>query len=245
MTKTISTSLILAVALLSLQSCQFVKFNSNLINEDGKFINGNGLVLQASDEWSISTYEVEDFTGIISTIPSDIRYEMTDSAATVEIWAPDNYLEHMQFSSVNGTLRIEYDEPIRTMVGGIKIRVCSSALESLEMKGAGDFDADSLVSKNLNVLIHGAGGVGLGTVECDGDFSVTIQGAGDARVASLNCMKAEGLIQGAGDIRIAGKADNGKFKIQGAGEIHVEQLFVAEEISTSVQGVGRIYRPEN
>ena len=46
----------------------------------------------------------------------------------------------------------------------------------------------------------------------------------------------------AGDIRLAGKAEDVDLTIQGAGEIHVENLEVTGEVETSIQGVGKIYR---
>lgn len=244
MKKTILTAAVLAASLLSIQSCRFIRINENAFSGMGGFaFNGSGMLLEPGDSWESVSYEVEDFSSILSKIPADLKYEMSDSTAWVEIYAPENYLDYMHFKVEDGTICVEYDEPVRTRTDGIRILVRSSGLERLILQGAGDFFADSLVCDRLDVKTQGAGDVTLEKVVCKEDFSVLIQGAGDVRVRNLECMNADGRIQGAGDIRLAGKAENASLTIQGAGEIHIEDLSVSGETKSSVQGVGKIYRP--
>ena len=243
MKKSISTAIILAAALLSVQSCRFIRINDSAFNEAGAFVfNGSGTFVEPSAEWQVLAYTVDDFSAIRSTIPMDITYEMNADSSFVEIFAPENYLEYMEFKTVEGCLNAEFSEPLRTRADGMRMKVASSSLEKVEMLGVGDFHADSLVCSSLGLVVKGAGDAEFGKVLCTGDFEILIQGAGDARINDLECNDVEARIQGAGDIRLAGRAREADLTIQGAGEIHIENLEVSGEVETSVQGVGKIYR---
>lgn len=243
MKKSISTAILLAAALLSAQSCRFIQINGTAFDGAGNFVfNSSGKFVEPSDEWQVLAYTVDDFSAIRSTIPMDITYEMNADSSFVEIFAPENYLEYMDFKTVDGCLNAEFSEPLRTRADGMRMKVASSSLEKVEMLGVGDFHADSLVCSSLELVVKGAGDAEFGKVLCTGDFDILIQGAGDARVRELECNDIDARIQGAGDIRLAGKAREADLTIQGAGEIHIENLEVSGEVETSVQGVGKIYR---
>lgn len=243
MKKSISTAILLAAALLSAQSCRFIQINGTAFDGAGNFVfNSSGKFVEPSDEWQVLAYTVDDFSAIRSTIPMDITYEMNADSSFVEIFAPENYLQYMEFKTVDGCLNAEFSEPLRARVSGMRMKVASSSLEKVEMLGVGDFHTDSLVCSSLELVVKGAGDAEFGKVLCTGDFDILIQGAGDARVNELDCNDVEARIQGAGDIRLAGKAREADLTIQGAGEIHIENLEVSGEVETSVQGVGKIYR---
>ena len=119
MKKSISTAIILAAALLSVQSCRFIRINDSAFNEAGAFVfNGSGTFVEPSAEWQVLAYTVDDFSAIRSTIPMDITYEMNADSSFVEIFAPENYLEYMEFKTVEGCLNAEFSEPLRTRADG-------------------------------------------------------------------------------------------------------------------------------
>ncbi len=231
--------ILMAAAVASASSCVFVRVNPNDFNgvKASEFVVG-------SDNAETNTFTVPQFTGIDSSVPADIDYYMTDGEPTIKVTAPDNILGKMKFDVEDGVLKVYFEDGNqRINVGrtGIKIIASSSTLESLAIRGAGDFDADYLKCSGFNVEVSGAGDITLGSVICEGDLSIAVRGAGDIDVDGLECRTVKVDVAGAGDVVLAGKAESANLSIRGAGDIDARRLD-CPDITSNVSGMGSIRR---
>jgi hypothetical protein len=230
--------ILMAAAVASASSCVFVRVNPNDFNgvKSSEFVIG-------SNNSETNTFTVPQFTGIDSSVPADIDYYMTDGEPTIKVTAPDNILAKLKFDVENGILKVYFEDGnqrINVGSSGIKVIASSSTLESLSIRGAGDFDADYLKCSGFNVEVSGAGDITLGSVIC-GDLSIAVRGAGDIDVAGLECRTVKVDVAGAGDVVLAGKADSANLSIRGAGDIDARRLDCPDIVS-NVSGMGSIRR---
>lgn len=237
--KTLFNIILMAAAVASASSCVFVRVNPNDFNgvKSSEFVIG-------SSSAETNTFTVPQFTGIDSSVPADIDYYMTDGEPTIKVTAPDNILGKMKFDVEDGVLKVYFEDGNqRINVGstGIKIIASSSTLESLAIRGAGDFDADYLKCSGFDVEVSGAGDITLGSVICEGGLSIAVRGAGDIDVAGLECRTVKVDVAGAGDVVLAGKAESANLSIRGAGDIDARHLD-CPDITSNVSGMGSIRR---
>jgi hypothetical protein len=236
--KKIITIAIMAATVACASSCVFVRVNPNDFNGmKSEFVFG-------SNNTESKTYTVPQFTGIDSSVPADIDYFMTEGEPTITVTAPDNILEKLEFEVEDGILMVRFtDGEQRINVGsrGIKVKASSATLESLAIRGAGDFDAANLECSGFSVDISGAGDITLGTVKCAENLSISVRGAGDIDVDGLECRNVKVDVAGAGDVVLAGKAESASLSIRGAGDIDVRRLDCAD-INSNVSGMGSIRR---
>lgn len=206
---------------LSMQSCTFVRFHDSQTNDKK--------VVVASKEKGTVSYQVADFDKVFSNLPADITYTMSAETPSVFIEGPENVLEMMNFSVVNGELMITVEDGLRyRSLSDLKIKLNSSSLESMVMEGAGEFNVPGgLESENFNLTMKGAGDVEIDGLKC-GDVSVSILGAGDVEISDLDCNTVSSSIQGAGDIVLRGKAEKAVIDVAGSGEMDLRNLDVKQ-----------------
>ncbi len=228
-----------ACAIAATSSCTFIRV------PDAKTLEGSRPErVLASDNLETRTFDVPQFIGIDTSVPADINYQMTEGGPAITVTASDNILEKLKFDVEDGILKVYFEDGgQRINVGskGIKINASSSTLESLVIRGAGDFDADYLKCAGFNVEVSGAGDITLGTVICEGDLSVAVRGAGDIDVNGLECQTLKVDVAGAGDVVLTGKAVSADLSIRGAGDIDARRLD-CPDITSNVSGMGSIRR---
>lgn len=229
--KKLINTLLAAAALLSVQSCTFVKFNS----QGESLIAGS---LKAGPGSITETHKVADFTKVISNLSGDIVYHITDAGASVVITAPENYHEYIICEVKGGRLSLSVKDDKRLSPKNIKIELASPTLTDMEINGAAQLSIpDRLETESFFLTIRGAADADISDIKC-GEAGVTIQGAGDVDVSHLEADHIHCLIQGAGDIKLSGEAESGKFIIQGAGDMDIDDLKV-ENIETNIKGLSR------
>jgi hypothetical protein len=234
--KTVIAISLAAATLAAASSCTFIKVNPAAFN------GGHVEYVMGSSNLETKTYTVPQFTGIDSSISADIFYTMTGGEPTVTVEAPENFLDNLNFKVVDGILKVRFDDEKQYSYRSIHIKVSSATLESLDIRGAGDFDArNGIDCKSLDINVQGAGDVDIDDLRCEGDVNIAVRGAGDIGVRGLSCQKVKVEVMGAGDVDLAGEAASADLSIKGAGDIDISRLKV-EDVSTSVSGVGSVRR---
>jgi len=231
--------ILMAAAAGSASSCVYIRINP------GEFDGLKSDFVVGSSNMESRTYTVPQFTGIDSTIPADIDYSMTEGEPTVTVNAPDNLLGQLNFQVVDGILKVCFDDgDKRVNLGsnGIKVKVSSATLESLAIRGAGDFDAVSGIDcSSFEVNISGAGDVTLNDVRCEEGLAVLVYGAGDIDVNGLTAKTVRVDVNGAGDVVLSGACGSADLSIKGAGDIDARRLD-CPSITSNVSGMGSIKR---
>ncbi len=101
---------------------------------------------------------------------------------------------------------------------GLKIELELTALDALELAGAGDIDARFTAAENASIVLRGAGDVDVRGVDAG---SLTVR------------------IDGAGDLKVSGTADSAEYRIAGAGEIDASKLAAVDAVA-EIDGTGSI-----
>ena len=186
------------------------------------------------------SFDLPQFSGIELSIAADIEYNMTDGVPGVIVVGPENKIENMNFEVTDGLLRISREDDWKSYTGNVKVYAKSATLESLDIRGAGDFDApDGLDCSSLDITISGAGDVDMNGIRCSGDMTVNVKGAGDIVLRDLSCENIDVTVLGAGDVTLKGSAQTARLVIKGAGDIDARDLKAAD-ISSNVNGIGTV-----
>jgi hypothetical protein len=229
----------LAVAVMAaMSSCTFIKINPKSF--DG--IKTNNVV--GSSNLVSKTLTVPQFTGIDASTAVDIIYTATEGEPTIDVNAPDNIMEMLEFrvDPESGILYVGFQDQKKTSFSKVSVKASSATLESLSLRGAGDFSSPNMLEcKSMTVKIFGAGDVDFRGLRCENEFSVDVMGAGDIDVTGLSCQKAKVGVMGAGDVVLEGQAGEASLSIAGAGDIDVSRL-ACDNIQSSVSGVGSVKR---
>jgi len=232
----ILTFILAALTLTAASSCTFIKVNPNAFAKmDSERVAG-------SSNLGSRSYTVPQFTGIDLSLSADIVYTTTAGEPSVTVEAPDNLLSNLNFKVDDGVLKVRFDDDRRYSYNTMRIKVSSATLESINIRGAGEFNAPSGIDcRSMDIDINGAGEVDLDGLRCEGDLSIVIRGAGDIDVDGLSCKGVTVEMNGAGDVDLSGRADSADLTINGAGDIDISELAV-DNVSSSVSGVGKVKR---
>lgn len=236
MKRVISIAALSAVAIVSLSSCTFVKFNKDAFEG----LSSSSELVVASKDMKTVSYDLESFTGIESSVAADIVYKMNEGESSIKIEAPENFIDRIGCKVEDGILKLSFDG--KQSRGKVTITAQSPSLNRLNIRGAGDFLAPyGIVSPSMDIDIQGAGDIDLDGLDCLGDVSIVLRGAGDIDISDLSCREVKVEVLGAGDVDLTGVAASADLSIKGAGDIDIVGLEVGD-VTSSVQGVGSIRR---
>ena len=184
-------------------------------------------------EYKLSPFEevAMHCVGTVELIQSDAKN------GTVELTAPDNFVEYIQFESRNKMLNIKSTLKKLNMNGEhIKVKIYTSDLIKLSNSGVSMITMDSLDTDHLDIKNSGAGSIEINKVIAD-DISAACSGVGSISIngqtiyANLTC-SGVGSIE-AGDL----KAKSVKALVSGVGSIN---CYAKEKIDGNVTGVGSL-----
>ena len=138
-------------------------------------------------------------------------------SGTVELTAPDNYIELYKFENNGNELEINFaKQHINIHTRNVKIKVYTNNLLALKNSGASSIRMDSLDTDRIEIINSGVGSIAISGLA----DNVTLQNSG---VGSIN---AENL-----------KALNVKANVSGVGSI---TCYASERIEGKVSGVGSL-----
>lgn len=182
-------------------------------------------------------YNVSDFTMLTLSVPADVVYEAGRTFLSVE--GPEKIVNSLDVKVSNGRLTITTRNKLRN-VRKLSVIASSARLDAIDINGACDFTSErGFESKDLKININGAGDVEIDNIYAE-SISATLNGAGDIELDDIDCAGNLSIrINGAGSADVSGRAGSADFKINGAGSIDAEDLS-CNRVNPSINGVGSI-----
>ena len=179
---------------------------------------GSGERIEPSKEIVTKTYKLSPFEevnmncfGSVELIQSD------DKDGTVELMAPENYIDFYQFESKGSRLDINFTKRHINIDGHkIKIKVYTNDLIKIQNSGAASIRMDKLDTDKLTVVNSGVGEIDVCGIADD----VEINNSGVGAVVAHNL-----------------KALNVKATVSGVGSV---ECYASESIDARVSGVGSL-----
>jgi len=179
--------------------------------------------------------EMASFTGIDLEIAGEV-YIRQGNEQIVEIEAPVEIIDEMEFDVRNDTWEIETDRCLRYDGDDLRIFITLPYLDYLRISGSGDIISENVfLIDDLEAQISGSGIIDV-AVEAD-DIFARISGSGDMLLeGSADDLDFE--INGSGDIKafnlLANSAD---VNITGSGDVEVN---VSDELNVRISGSGDV-----
>lgn len=199
----------------------------------------NGKEIIGSSETQTRTVEVLPFDDLTINIPCDVVYEL--GAPKIVIVAAEKYMNHIVVDQDNdGSVTIKTDDKRIRSFKDTKIYVTSDVLSVLSINGAVDMECKHGIRStgDFSLTLNGAGDLDIAGLDAT-NVTVRCNGAADLELSGLNATALEVTMNGAGDINVGGRVERARLTINGAGDIDATQLEAAS-IRPSVNGVGSI-----
>lgn len=199
----------------------------------------NGKEIIGSSETQTRTVEVLPFDDLTINIPCDVVYEL--GAPKIVIVAAEKYMNHIVVDQDNdGSVTIKTDDKRIRSFKDTKIYVTSDVLSVLSINGAVDMECKHGIRStgDFSLTLNGAGDLDIAGLDA-ANVTVRCNGAADLELRGLNATALEVTMNGAGDITVGGQVERARLTINGAGDIDATQLEAAS-IRPSVNGVGSI-----
>ena len=175
-------------------------------------------LIEASDNVVTKEYKLKPFEKVHMRCVGAVELIQDEKkSGTVELTAPENYIELYKFENNGNELEIDFaKQHINIHTRNVKIKVYTNDLLALKNSGASSIRMDSLDTDRIEIINSGVGSIAIGGLA----DNVTIHNSG---VGSIN---AENL-----------KALNVKAKVSGVGSI---TCYASEKIEGKVTGVGSL-----
>ena len=175
-------------------------------------------LIEASDNVVTKEYKLKPFEKVHMRCVGAVELIQDEKkSGTVELTAPENYIELYKFENNGNELEIDFaKQHIKIHTRNVKIKVYTNDLLALKNSGASSIKMDSLDTDKIEIVNSGVGSITIGGLADD----VTLHNSG---VGSIN---AENL-----------KALNVKANVSGVGSI---TCYASERIEGKVTGVGSL-----
>ena len=175
-------------------------------------------LIEASDNVVTKEYKLKPFEKVHMRCVGAVELIQDEKkSGTVELTAPENYIELYKFENNGNELEIDFaKQHINIHTRNVKIKVYTNDLLALKNSGASSIRMDSLDTDRIEIINSGVGSIAISGLA----DNVTLQNSG---VGSIN---AENL-----------KALNVKANVSGVGSI---TCYASEKIEGKVSGVGSL-----
>lgn len=229
-----SVTVAVAAAILSVAALTAMPSRAFEISWGGEKVTGSGK--PASDSRAVT-----DFQGITVRGPIDVVVRQTGHEA-VEVRGDDNVVPLVETT-------VESGGNGRTLVIGMKkglslhtrshmvVTVDVITLRSISSSGSGDVRIESLKTPSLKLSLQGASDAKLGSLQAD-ELTIGISGSGDVDASAGRAGRLNISIAGSGDARLANlQADDVNVSIAGSGDADVN---AGKTLSVSIAGSGDV-----
>ena len=215
--------LFLMMSILALTSCKvdLKGWDTNLIEESGKVI---------TKEYKLKPFEEVHMrcVGAVEIIQDEKK------SGTVELTAPENYIELYKFENNGDELEINFaKQHVNIHTQNVKIKVYTNDLLALKNSGASSIKMDSLDTDKIDIVNSGVGSITIGgladnvKLQNSGVGSINAEKlkalkANVSGVGSITCYaseKIEGRVSGVGSLKYAGNPKHKDTKRTGVGSI--------------------------
>ena len=217
--------LFLMMSILALTSCKvdLKGWDTNLIEESGKVI---------TKEYKLKPFEEVHMrcVGAVEIIQDEKK------SGTVELTAPENYIELYKFENNGDELEINFaKQHVNIHTQNVKIKVYTNDLLALKNSGASSIKMDSLDTDKIDIVNSGVGSItiggladnvklqnsGVGSINAEKLNALNVK-AHVSGVGSITCYaseKIEGRVSGVGSLKYAGSPKHKDTKRTGVGSI--------------------------
>jgi hypothetical protein len=217
--------LFLMMSVLALTSCKvdLKGWDTNLIEESGKVI---------TKEYKLKPFEEVHMrcVGAVEIIQDEKK------SGTVELTAPENYIELYKFENNGDELEINFaKQHVNIHTQNVKIKVYTNDLLALKNSGASSIKMDSLDTDKIDIVNSGVGSItiggladnvklqnsGVGSINAEKLKALNVK-ANVSGVGSITCYaseKIEGRVSGVGSLKYAGSPKHKDTKRTGVGSI--------------------------
>ena len=217
--------LFLMMSILALTSCKvdLKGWDTNLIEESGKVI---------TKEYKLKPFEEVHMrcVGAVEIIQDEKK------SGTVELTAPENYIELYKFENNGDELEINFaKQHVNIHTQNVKIKVYTNDLLALKNSGASSIKMDSLDTDKIDIVNSGVGSItiggladnvklqnsGVGSINAEKLKALNVK-ANVSGVGSITCYsseKIEGRVSGVGSLKYAGNPNHKDTKRTGVGSI--------------------------
>lgn len=195
-------------------------------------------IIDASENIVTKKYELAAFDEVAMHCVGNVELIQSDSiSGTVELTAPDNYIELYRFESKSGRLDINFQKDnINIHTENVMIKVYTADLRNVKNSGAASMSMDMLSTDRLEVSNSGVGTFSLQQLQA-GNVKVKCSGVGNITISG-QCSNVDLSCSGVGSINAQElKAQNAKAKVSGVGGI---SCFASEHLDGKVSGVGNL-----
>jgi hypothetical protein len=178
--------------------------------------NGSGNIIT-------KTVEVRSFDSVTLEASGDVYIEQ-GKTESLTIEADDNIMPLLD-TRVKGNelvlgMKPNSDiNPSQTIV----YRLTVKDLNSISIKGSGDFFVEPIESKALTVSVFGSGDVEVKSLMAD-DLSISLFGSGNITLDDIDVETVHTSLPGSGDITVAGKASVQTVSVSGSGNYRAGDL---------------------
>ena len=214
-------------------SCTFIKVKANGEAKEPVKLSGNV---------TEKTFAIADFSKIDISIPADVEYTVADTPEMI-LKADESIIGLIEVSSEDGLLKIWSPEKRIRNFKHLSISLSSTALESLECKGAVDFEApDGIIAENFTVGIAGAGDIKIHSLKTV-STEITANGTADINIEGIETGSISLTINGAADAVLQGTAKEVSVMVNGAGDVDLKHLDY-ETLTNRINGAGSVRTPK-
>ena len=213
-------------AIMTLQSCTFVKVNKNIRIE------------AESGDVVTKEFTVQSFSSLTFDMHADIRFEISETPY-VKAKGPGNVIDNIVVDTdADGRLWLRFADR-HILYRNLTINVGTPAINELVFNGAADFKNNgTITSEDFRIECNGAGDIDIDGLKA-GTVTLVTNGASDISISDLDSESIDITVNGAGDIRLEGKSEKGKIEVNGAGDIDVKD-FTCPELTANSNGIKRI-----
>ena len=197
-------------------------------------------VLTGSGNKTTATASVSAFNEVNVEVPIKTVITLKEGTPSVQFSGYENILKHIKASVENNKLTIHYDlDDTWTIHGGdVTATITLPAMMALSMSGAPDADVHGNISgSSFKLTISGASDINIDSINVD-NFTADVSGAGDIKINGGNVKRAVYTISGAGDIKAFKlQSQESSASISGAGDA---QFTALQKLTASISGAGEI-----
>lgn len=154
-----------------------------------------------SDNIVTKTYKVDTFEEVNMSCVGHVEIvQNVKKSGTIELTAPDNYIEYYKFESGNDALNIKYTQKnLNLNTQEVKIKVYTADLTKVTNSGASNIKMDSLDTDKLEITNSGVGEIAVSGIA--DDVELRNSGVGSIEAGNLKALNVTASVSGVGSIK--------------------------------------------
>lgn len=200
--------------------------------------NSADTAIKASKTYQTRTVAVENFNAITTSSAIDVVYTQAEGEPTVEVYAPDNIIDHITVKVKDETLVIGMEHHTRIKGKCQKVvRISAPAVQRLQSSSASDIILKNGLTTTGKVVMKASSGSDINGegIACT-DLHIDASSAGDIQLKEITCTQIEAKASSGGDIKLSGRCEKAIYKTSSAGDINAKKMEAIDVDATASSG---------